>query len=118
MGMNILFVVSILVLLGVVGRWVWGYVRPGIVGKPDTHRGKTSAKLPPMPPTTDTVVATLPDVDVRPWLEGVSVPPLPSIDFGLLGLDEDREADEVAIWRIVRRVLATRRDAKGGTEKS
>jgi hypothetical protein len=114
MGMNTLFVVSVLVALSVLARWMLVYFRPGRVGKLDTHQAKTSAKLPPLPPTTETVIADLPAVDVRPWLEKARVPPSPSIDFGLLGLDEDREADDVAIWRTVRRVLAMRHDAKAG----
>ena len=116
--MNILFVVSLLVALGVVTRWILVYGRRGIPGKLETTRAKTAIRLPPLPPTTDTVVGSLPEVDVRPWLAGARVPPPPSVDFGLLGLDEDREADDVAIWRTVRRVLATRRDAKTAMKSS
>lgn len=116
--MNILCVVSLLVALGVLARWILIYVRPSAVGKLDTRQAKPSAKLPPLPPTTDTVIANLPRVEVRPWLEQARVPPLPSIDFGLLGLAENRDEDDVAIWRAVRRVLATRREAKSMAEKS
>ena len=122
MGMNILFVVSILVAIGVVARWIVVHVRPSIVGdvlgKLDTNQAKTAIRLPPLTPTTDTVVGNLPEVDVRPWLEGARVPPPPSVDFGLLGFDENREADDVAIWRTVRKVLATRREANVVTGKS
>lgn len=116
--MNILFVVSILVALGVLARWILIYVRPSAMGKLESRRAKPSAKLPPLPPTTETVIANLPHVEVRPWLEQARVPPLPSIDFGLLGLAENRDEDDVAIWRAVQRVLATRRDAKSMTETS
>lgn len=118
MGMNILFVVWILVALGVLARWIRIYVRPGVVDKLDTHQVKNSAKLPPLPPTTDTVIADLPRVEVLPWLEQARVPQSPSIDFGLLGLEENREEDDVAIWRAVRRGLAMRREAKAVTDKS
>lgn len=118
MGMNILFMVSILVALGVVTRWIRIYVRPSVVDKLDTPREKNSAKLPPLPPTTDTVIADLPRVEVLPWLEQARVPQSPSIDFGLLGLEEHREDDDVAIWRAVRRGLSMRREAKAITEKS
>lgn len=116
--MNIVFVVSILVALGVLARWILMLVRPNAVGKLDTQQRKTLAKLPPLPPTTDTVIADLPRVEVLPWLEQARVPPSPSIDFGLLGLEENRDEDDVAIWRAVRRVLAMRREAQAVTEKS
>lgn len=116
--MNILFVVSILVALGVLARWTLNYVRPSAVGTLDTRQAKPSVKLPPLPPTTDTVIANLPHVEVRAWLEQARVAPSPDIDFGLLGLAENREEDDVAIWRAVRRVLATRREAKSTMEKS
>lgn len=116
--MNILFVVAILVALGVPARWIWIYVRPSAVGKLEPRHVKISVKLPPLPPTTDTVIADLPRPEVLPWLEQARVPQSPSIDFGLLGLEENREEDDVAIWRVVRRVLAMRREAKVVTEKS
>lgn len=118
MGMNTLFVAAILVVLGVVIRWILVYLRPGIVNELAASPAKASAPLPPLPPTAETVVGALPEVNVQPWLEGARIPESPSIDFGLLGLDEDREADDIAIWRTVRRALAMRRDMKARTEKS
>lgn len=70
---------------------------------------EAEATLAALVPSAALAVDTLPRIDATPLLKAQTALPPPAVDVTVLGVDEDWEAAEDAVWRAVRRAL----DARG-----
>ena len=69
-------------------------------------------------PSAALAVDTLPQIDATPLLKKQTLLPPPAVDLTVLGVDEDREAAEDAVWRAVRRALEAREAPSRGAGTS
>ena len=115
--MKLIVVASLFVFAACLARLLFGLLRPGLPrkggGAARSLSSGTSAKLPQIVPSPSLVVDVLPPLDAREVLASQRVAPPPAVDFGVIGVDEGRQAADEAIWRVVKRSLAARgKDAR------
>ncbi|MFT3767156.1 MAG: hypothetical protein QM820_16790 [Minicystis sp.] len=114
--MTSLVIASLIVPVLLIARAVWVWARRALrpatptLGQPSAE---TWAQLARSSPSADMIIDGPPPLDAAPLLEGQRQLAPPAVDFALVGVTEDRDEANTAIWRLAQRALAQRGDAAG-----